>query len=128
MHEPIQMAVSRGGTFERLFQYFSESGFMPHGHCYLWKPHLVTTHVVSDLLIGLAYISISISLYALVKKIKIPFSTMVLSFGIFIGACGWTHFNEIWNLWNSDYWYSGGIKALTAVASVSTGIWLIKIK
>lgn len=101
---------------------------MPHGHCYLWKPHLVTTHVVSDLLIGLAYISISVSLYALVKKIKIPFSAMVLSFGIFIGACGWTHFNEIWNLWNSDYWYSGGIKALTAVASVSTGIWLIKIK
>ncbi len=128
MHEPIQMAVNRGGAFERLVQYFSESGFMPHGHCYLWKPHLVTTHVISDLLIGLAYVSISISLYALVKKIKIPFSTMVLSFGVFIGACGWTHFNEIWNLWNSDYWYSGGIKALTAVASVSTGVWLVKIK
>jgi PAS domain S-box-containing protein len=101
---------------------------MPHGHCYLWKSGLVWTHVVSDALIGLAYASISLSLYALVRKIRVPFSTMVLAFGVFIGACGWTHLNEIWNLWHSDYWYSGAVKALTALASVATGIWLIRLK
>lgn len=122
------MQHSHVSKTESFFQYFSEADFMPHGHCYLWKPGLVYTHVISDLFIGLAYISISLSLYALVKKIKIPFSAMALSFGVFIGACGWTHFNEIWNLWYSDYWYSGMVKVLTAVASVSTGIWLYRLK
>ena len=77
---------------------FAESGFMPHGHCYLWQPALVWTNVITDGLIGLAYVSISLSLYGLIRKIKLPFSAMVLSFGIFIGACGATHFLEVWKL------------------------------
>ncbi len=101
---------------------------MPHGHCYLWQPGLVWTHVISDLLIGLAYLSISLSLYALIRKIRLPFSTMVLSFGIFIGACGATHFMEVWNLWKADYWLAGFVKVLTAAASIATGVWLIRIK
>ena len=28
--------------------------FHPHGYCYLWLPSLVSTHVVSDALIGLS--------------------------------------------------------------------------
>lgn len=111
-----------------LANYFSEADFMPHGHCYLWKPGLVWTHVSTDVLIGLAYVSISLSLYALIKKIKIPFSAMVLSFGVFIGACGATHFMEVWNLWNYNYWLAGLVKVLTAIASVATGIWLVKLK
>ncbi len=101
---------------------------MPHGHCYLWQPPLVWTHVVTDLLIGFAYLSISISLYALIKKIEVPFSAMVLAFGVFIGACGATHFMEVWNLWNADYWSGAFVKVITAVASVATCVWLIKIK
>lgn len=98
---------------------------MPHGHCYLWKPSLVATHVVSDTLIGLAYISISLSLYSLIKKIKIPFSTMFIAFGLFIAACGMTHFMEVWNLWQADYWVAGLVKVVTAIASVATAIWLV---
>lgn len=108
--------------------YFSQSGFMPHGHCYLWKPGLVFIHVASDLMIGIAYFTISLLLYRLVQKIKIPFSSMVLSFGIFIGACGATHLMEVWNLWNADYWVGGAVKVITALASVSTGVWLFRLR
>lgn len=101
--------------------------YMPHGHCYLWEPALVGIHVVSDILIGLAYLSISISLYLLIRKIKMPFSPIVLSFGVFIGACGLTHFVEVWNLWNADYWFGGWVKVLTALASVITGLALIRL-
>lgn len=111
-----------------LREFFSDSAFMPHGHCYLWKPSLIWTHVVSDMLIGLAYVSISLSLYALIRKIRLPFSTMVLSFGVFIAACGATHFMEVWNLWYADYWKAALVKILTAIASVATGIWLIKLR
>lgn len=114
--------------FDEIARYFSQKDFMPHGHCYLWKPGLVVTHVVSDALIGVAYFSISVILYVLVRKIKIQFDQIVLSFGVFIGACGLTHFLEIWNLWNADYWFSGWVKALTALASVTTGIYLYKLR
>jgi signal transduction histidine kinase len=102
--------------------------FMPHGHCYLWQPGLVAIHVLSDFLIGTAYLVISLTLYALMKKIKIPFSAVVLCFGIFIGACGLTHFMEIWTLWYADYWLSGGVKVVTAFASVGTGLYLFKLR
>jgi signal transduction histidine kinase/CheY-like chemotaxis protein len=108
--------------------FFDQTNFMPHGHCYLWKPALVWTHVVSDLLIGLAYISISITLYLLVRRIRLPFSPVFIAFGLFIGACGLTHFMEIWNLWNADYWAGGMVKVVTAIASVATGIALVPIK
>jgi len=102
--------------------------FMPHGHCYLWKPWLLSIHALSDFLIGLAYLGISITLYFLVKKIQLNFSNVVLCFGVFIGACGMTHFMEVWNLWHSSYWVSGFIKIVTALASVFTGLYLYKLR
>jgi signal transduction histidine kinase len=103
-----------------LGQFFSNDGFMPHGHCYLWNPALVKTMVVSDLLIGLAYVSISISLYLLVRKIRLPFSAIFLAFGLFIGACGATHFMEVYTLWTPVYWWAAAVKVVTAIASVIT--------
>lgn len=113
---------------ENLRIYFSQLAFMPHGHCYLWKPGLVWTHVVTDALIGLAYMSISITLYSLIRRIRLPFSAMVFAFGVFIAACGATHFMEVWNLWNADYWSAGLVKVLTAIASVATAVWLIQLR
>jgi signal transduction histidine kinase/CheY-like chemotaxis protein len=103
------------------------SHYMPHGHCYLWEPWLVGTHVVSDTLIGVAYLSISISLYLLIKKIRIPFSFLFVAFGIFIGACGLTHFMEVWTLWTPDYWMSAMVKVVTALASVATAVALFPL-
>lgn len=113
---------------ERLNDAFSQYGFMPHGHCYLWKPLLVSIHVISDVLIGIAYFSISLTLYFLVKKTNLAFNRVVWCFGIFIGACGLTHLMEVWNLWNADYWWSAWIKVITAAASVATGVYLFKLR
>lgn len=121
--EQATSAVSSG-----LADYFSSAGFMPHGHCYLWKPGLVWAHVISDSLIGIAYLSISIILYALVRRIRIQFSLVVICFGVFIGACGLTHFLEVWNLWRADYWSAAAIKIITATASVGTGIYLWRLR
>ncbi len=52
---------------------------------------------------------------------------MFVLFGLFIVACGSTHLIEVWNLWHGDYWLSGIIKAITAAASVSTAILLVRI-
>ncbi len=105
---------------------FNSYNFQPHGMCYLWQPNLVTLHVGSDALIGLAYVSISATLAYLVYKTRhdIPFQWVFIAFGIFIIACACTHFLEIWTLWNATYWLSGSVKLITAVASVATAIAL----
>ncbi len=43
---------------ELLQSFVDSNGFHPHGYCYLWKPGLIWLHVVSDALIGLAYVAI----------------------------------------------------------------------
>lgn len=107
---------------------FSSDGFVPHIHCYLDRTGVVWLHVTSDFLIGLSYLVISLTLYSLVRRVKFPFNRMFISFGVFIAACGLSHFMEIWTLWHPTYWLSGAIKAITAVASVSTGIYLYRTK
>ena len=104
----------------------TQDGFIPHGHCYLWKPSLVWLHVTSDTLIGIAYVAISTSLAYFVYKARqnIPFHWMFLAFGAFIIACGMTHFLAVWTLWNPTYWLSGDVKLITAIASVTTAISL----
>jgi PAS domain S-box-containing protein len=42
-------------------------------------------------------------------------------------ACGATHVMEVWNLWHAQYWLAGGLKAVTALASVATAILLVRL-
>lgn len=100
-------------------------GFIPHGHCYLWKPDLVWLHLVSDSLIALAYYSIPFMLvYFVHKRRDIPFDWIFLMFSSFIVACGTTHLLEVWTLWHPTYWLSGFVKAFTALVSLATAVLL----
>lgn len=113
---------------EFLRQLFSSGDFRPHGYCYLWNPGLVWLHVVSDLLIALAYFTIPVMLIWFVRKRRdLPFSWMFGLFGTFIVACGSTHLMEVWNLWHANYWLAGILKAITAAACVPTAILLARL-
>ncbi|MBD2465060.1 PAS domain S-box protein [Oscillatoria sp. FACHB-1407] len=102
--------------------------FIPHGHCYLWKPELLWLHILSDGWIALAYYSIPITLVIFVRKRQdLPFDWVFLLFGAFIVACGTTHLLEIWTLWHPTYWLSGFVKSITALVSVSTAVLLIPL-
>src|SRR5207247_944444 len=119
---------SNASMLEFLKDLLSGNGFMPHGHCYLWRPGLIWLHVVSDALIVLAYIAIPVTLIYIVRKRQdVPFHWMFVCFGVFIVACGATHALEIWTLWTPAYWISGVAKAVTAGASVPTAALLIKL-
>jgi PAS domain S-box-containing protein len=107
---------------------FSTQGFMPHGHCYLWRPEIVWLHVVSDSLIFLAYVIIPITLvYIVLRRKDLPFDWMFLCFGVFIVSCGLTHAMEVWTLWHPNYWLSGAIKVVTALASLCTAALLMRL-
>lgn len=103
--------------------------FMPHATCYLRNPQIILLHVSSDLLIGIAYLSISLTLSYLVYKASkdIPFHWMFLAFGLFIITCGFTHFMEVWTVWQAVYWLAGYVKLICAAASVVTAVALIPL-
>jgi signal transduction histidine kinase len=102
---------------------------MAHEYCYLREPKLIWLHVISDVLIGAAYVSISGTLGYLVYRASkgIPFHWVFLAFGLFIVSCGLTHFMEVWVIWEPVYWMSGYVKVITAAASVATAVALFPL-
>jgi signal transduction histidine kinase len=116
------LAMLLPGTMRGIFS----SQFLPHVYCYLYNRNLIALHVVSDALIWLSYVAISVTLVYLVYRTRreIPFSWMFLAFGTFIIACGFTHLMEVIVLWKPVYWLAGGVKLVTAIASVVTAIAL----
>jgi two-component sensor histidine kinase len=96
--------------------------FLPHLYCYLRNPRLVWTHVIADTLIGIAYLAISVTLGYLVHRARrdIPFHWMFLAFGLFIIACGGTHFMEVVTIWIPVYVLSAAVKLFTAAVSLTT--------
>jgi PAS domain S-box-containing protein len=103
--------------------------YLPHAFCYLSQPKLIWLHLISDSLIGLAYVAISFTLGYLVHRARrdIPFQWVFLAFGLFIVSCGFTHFMEVVVLWKPVYWFSGDVKIVTALASVATAIALPRL-
>ncbi|MDP9353687.1 MAG: ATP-binding protein [Chloroflexota bacterium] len=95
-----------------------------HDEAFGGESLLLGLHVVSDALIGVAYVAISGVLIYLARRAgrSIPFLWAFVAFGIFIVACGLTHFAAAVTVWEPIYWLTGGIKYVTAVVSVGTAL------
>jgi len=113
---------------DSLKKMLSSEEFLPHIHCYLDNGSLVRLHLVSDLLIALAYYSIPLILFYFIRKKRdLPFKGVFYMFAAFIFACGTTHLLEVWTLWHPAYWVSGWVKSWTAFLSISTALILIPL-
>ncbi len=113
-------------AWSRLRQSILSTGYLPHFYCYLGSGSLVWSHVITDSLIGVSYLAISITLAYFVYRGRreIPFHWMFLAFGLFIVACGLTHLMEVVTVWVPVYVLSAVVKGLTAAASMATAIVL----
>src|SRR6516165_1637837 len=102
----MDLTLGRGGLLmwryvERLLDTRMLS---PHGICLLWRPELLWTHVVSDVLIFSAYMTIPVALAVILRKrTDVPFGWVIWCFALFIMACGFTHLMGVWTLWHPDY-------------------------
>ncbi len=120
----ISQAPSVLGFFQRLLS----PDFMPHGHCYFWRPDILWLHLISDLFITLAYYSIPVTLvYFVHKRRDVPFNWIFLMFGAFIFLCGTTHIMDVLTTFIPVYRVEGLIKLLTALVSVTTAVLLIPL-
>jgi PAS domain-containing protein len=102
-------------------------GFMSHDMRYQWQPGILALHVLSDGLTVLAYASIAGAiLYVMRRRIDVGRRWLFLSFAILNIACSAMYIMEIWTYWRPINWLGDGLKACTALASVSAAIFLIR--
>lgn len=122
----VSMHALAGTSWTNPLTELTSERFLPHGYCYLWNRQLLTLHVISDGLIFLSYVAISLSLWWLLhrERQRLPFRWILGAFGLFIVSCGLTHAMEIVVLWRPLYWMAGDLKLITAVASVTTAVAL----
>lgn len=110
---------------EQIDRFLAVNGYLPHGYCINWSTPLVTTFVVSDMLIFLAYFSMPMALvYFARQRADFPYPRLLWMFAAFIMACGTTHLMDVVVLWQPWYALSAAFKALTAAVSVITAVML----
>lgn len=108
-----------------ILQAILTSNLVPHGYCMAWEKDIVFVHVLSDLAIAFAYVSIPIALAQFARRRHdFPFPKLLLMFSAFIFACAATHVMGLLTLWWPVYRVEGAIKALTAGVSVATALAL----
>ncbi|HIB69137.1 MAG TPA: sensor histidine kinase, partial [Phycisphaerales bacterium] len=104
------------------------SGFVPRAVCGSWTKGEVILNNAADLAVALAYLVLPFVLTRLQRRRPdLPFSWILVVFGLFIVTCGATHLMEIVLFYHPVYRLAGLIKVLTALASWAAVIALIKI-
>src|SRR5690348_5492192 len=99
--------------------------FLPHATCYLFNSRLMWLHGASDGVIALAYYAIPLEiLYFASRRRDLPFPMVFVAFAVFILGCGTTHLMDVVTLFYPFYWAAGGVKAITAAASLATAVGL----
>ncbi|USD29120.1 PAS domain S-box protein [Pseudoalteromonas sp. SCSIO 43201] len=110
------------------FESFFHNAYMPHGHCYLWQPHLLWTNVISDILIATAYFSIPMAIIIYAKqRPDVGKNWVFVLFCSFITLCGLTHLIGVYTVWHGAYGIHGISKAATALISMITAVYLFRL-
>ncbi|MFH5802868.1 PAS domain-containing protein, partial [Alienimonas sp. DA493] len=128
---------SAGAFFANLFD---TSDFPARWYCGSWTEPLGWLHVVSDLGIWFAYMTIPLGLLALMWQRSrqvpgtlkqrwrhaIPFPGLMVAFATFVLLCGLGHLVEAIIFWHPVYRFAGVLKAVTAIVSLGTAVGVLR--
>ncbi len=121
-------ATTQEGVIDFTRKLLDTSDFPARWGCGNWSPGLGWLHIVSDLLIFGAYLSIPIGLaYFLVRRRDLPFPGLIALFVAFILSCGIGHAIEALIFWHPVYRLAGVVKGVTAVVSWMTVVSLVRV-
>ena len=89
------------------------------------SPALMMVMAIANGVIAVSYASIPIFLVAFkVRRKDLPFSWVLVLFGLFILACGTTHFVHVLGLWWPVGWWQATVDSICAAASLATAVVL----
>lgn len=108
---------------------FSTDQWPARWHCGQWSEIHGWTYIISDIMIGLAYVAIPLIIlrYFLLKKSALRFGGTYLLFASFIMLCGTTHFIDAIMFWLPVYRFNALVLAVTACVSIATVIHLVNV-
>lgn len=93
-----------------------------------WPSSLITTQVINQATIAIAYIWMPITLVGILRarRYDIPrsWALILICFAAFIVFCGIGHIVEIWTIWNPYYWIAAENDAATGLISLGTAALL----
>lgn len=88
-------------------------------------PALMMVMAIANGVIAVSYASIPIFLVVFkVRRKDLPFSWVLVLFGLFILACGTTHFVHVLGLWWPVDWWQATVDSICAAASLATAVVL----
>ncbi len=89
------------------------------------SPALMMLMAIANGVIAVSYASIPIFLVVFkVRRKDLPFSWVLVLFGLFILACGTTHFVHVLGLWWPVDWWQATVDSICAAASLATAVVL----
>ncbi|SDF43225.1 MULTISPECIES: sensor histidine kinase [Thalassobaculum] len=95
----------------------------PHGYCLLWDPVLIWSHVLADVGIAAAYLSIPAALAIIARRRPdLNPNGILYFFAAFIILCAITHLFGLVTLWVPAYSAEAVSKVMTAIVSVATAV------
>lgn len=112
--------------FSRLF---STSEWPPRWKCGYWSDFHGWLYIASELMIWIAYFLIPLIIlnYIAKKKAALKFNKAYIYFAAFILLCGTTHFFDALMFWVPMYRFNALLRLSTALVSLMTVYYLIKI-
>jgi two-component system, chemotaxis family, sensor kinase Cph1 len=118
-----------GGIIEFFKGLLATDQWPARWHCGYWSNFHGWLFIISDLLIWAAYFMIPVIIinYIIEKKTDLKFNKAYIYFAAFILLCGTTHFFDAMMFWVPMYRLNALIRMATAVISLFTVYYLIKI-
>ena len=117
----------------QLFEFFSglfaSDKWPARWHCGQWSDFHGWLYIISDLLIWSAYFMIPYFIFNYLRKKRegLAFSRIYFLFASFILLCGTTHFLDALMFWIPVYRFNALVRFLTAIASITTVYYLVKM-
>lgn len=113
---------------EFLSRLLERQGFMPHGHCYMWRDDVLWLHLIGDGLTVLAYFLIPAMLVYFIRvRRDLRYRTIFYLFGAFIISCGTTHLISMFTVWEPVYRLESLVKFITGLVSISTTAYMLML-
>src|SRR6187402_3359680 len=111
-----------------ILNWLFDTQFAPRGTCWGWYPLLAWLFICTDILIFVSYMAIPAILGYFIRKRKdLPFSFAFWLFIIFILGCGFTHGLNALAFFVPIFNFNAIVHILTAIASLGTALYLIKL-
>jgi PAS domain S-box-containing protein len=109
-------------------QMFDTTGFVPRGECGAWGPSLGWLHILSDLGVWSACLTlVGLLSFAVARRRDVAFRAVCYLSAALVLACGVTHLMEAVTFWWPAYRLAGVIKLFAAVVCWATVVALVPV-